>query len=190
MLIVSVDGVDCMGKSTYCNDLKNSLIAKGDSAVIVHFPRYEGPFGQAIKDELYKENKNNELLQELCIGDFEDFTRELNHGKYIEYDFIILDRSYISTLAYNNGTIKNLNKKLKELIDDNRIFKIDSSIVMRFVSQEDKKIVAKRLDEKKDKDSNENINYLLEVDKNFKEVDRAMEGYLNIAYRGVYDVNN
>lgn len=102
MLIVAFEGPDGIGKSTQSELLANKLRSQGFKVYSEHFPRYETPIGGLIGDIL----KGNapmpsfEAMQMLYAADQTSFSDKLFELLKEKYDYVILDRYYLSTIVY------------------------------------------------------------------------------------------
>lgn len=106
--VIFIEGANGAGKSHLAKTLAKIL---GPRARVFHFPRYFGIFGDAIKQRLF-ENRNATEVEKRNDHDL-DFMMGANHlAGYFEIEcflkqnpknIAILDRSFISYMAYSNS---------------------------------------------------------------------------------------
>lgn len=101
MKIIAIEGPDGVGKSTQVNILKNQLKEKGYKVYSEHFPRYETSIGKLIKNILdgKEEMPSFDAMQMLYVADQVDFRNKIREIEKC-YDYIILDRYFLSTIVY------------------------------------------------------------------------------------------
>jgi len=100
--LIVFEGIDGSGKSTQCQRLKNFLNAKGID-VIHSFEPTKGPIGTKIRSlasEGVRLPAKEEL--ELFIEDRKNHVRELILPALKAGTWVVLDRYYFSTLAYQS----------------------------------------------------------------------------------------
>ena len=167
---ISVDGIDCSGKSTLCESIKKELESKGQKVKVVHFPRVS-PWGDEAK-RLLKSSKaieDNKKIQELCIADMVDYSLGVNRANAEkDYDVIILDRFFLSTLAYSDCSfLVDIAMSISDSLRGKLLLRPDKSFLIT-PSDVEFDIIKKRLRIKKNKDTFENIKFLKEVNHNYK----------------------
>jgi thymidylate kinase len=91
---ILVDGSDGTGKTTFCNNLSDNL----SSSKTVHFPT-------RLPDEDDLSSPTTEVL--FYLNDFDEFLCKKSHQEHT----LILDRSFISTLAYQGFEKKGFKKR-------------------------------------------------------------------------------
>ena len=180
MYIISVDGVDCVGKSTYCIKLFNNKIEKGYRPKLIHFPRYNTRVGKLAWEELHTEFPSVDRVQALCLEDFCNFHKELEDNKYKDFDTIIMDRSIISTLAYNTDNLKK--RFIGTLINKKRVTVPNKSIVLIPSSMD---IIKDRLHAKDNTDGFEEIGHLARVNDKFLSILKQYDNRFNFIVKEV-----
>lgn len=171
--IYSIDGIDCVGKTTYCNEIVKKLKEKNKEVKLIHFPRKDSSYGTLANKMLKFTNfTNNDVidfdlnLQKLCLLDFKLFSKEVKNGVYDSYDFIVMDRSIFSTIAYNVNIEVSLD--IFRSITSKDLILPNVSEFICILDEKDKAIVTDRLKNKKQKDVIEkNLNYLLTTNEKF-----------------------
>lgn len=100
--IIVFEGIDGTGKSTQANLLANNLIDMGYQVYNTNTPS-ANPIGQFIRKQLYsKELKlSRRAMALMFVADMEDLIDKIAN-EIEEWDFIILDRYFLSTLAYQS----------------------------------------------------------------------------------------
>ncbi|OQY10685.1 MAG: hypothetical protein B6I28_00395 [Fusobacteriia bacterium 4572_132] len=132
---VAIDGPDLAGKSTLIKSIKETLEKHDLKVKVVHFPRYDHPIGRLIESIL--NDKDFEIdsysFQSLYFADINDFCQiELEKLKK-EYDFIIYDRFYYSTIVYSKTlglSIEQLAFLSKDIIKPDLFINITSDIAI------------------------------------------------------------
>lgn len=96
--LIAIEGIDCVGKATQTNLLKNYLESKGYKVYVQDFPRYNTPIGALIKEVLMGTKKvAPTAFHTLYEADRYDFVETFDFGAY---DFLILDRFTLSNFAF------------------------------------------------------------------------------------------
>ncbi|OQY06682.1 MAG: hypothetical protein B6I28_06115 [Fusobacteriia bacterium 4572_132] len=132
---VAIDGPDLAGKSTLIESIKEAIEKHNLKVKVVHFPRYDKPIGKLIESIL--NNKKIKIdpysFQSLYFADINDFCNtELKKLKK-EYDFIIYDRFYYSTIVYSKVlglSIEQLAFLSKDIIKPDLFINITSDIAI------------------------------------------------------------
>ncbi|EFD92317.1 MAG: thymidylate kinase [Candidatus Parvarchaeum acidophilus ARMAN-5] len=101
--IIVIEGIDGAGKATQSKLLKEKLESNGITVSSYSYPDYSSVYGARIKSFLYKEIKIkvDELFMLYLIDmvkDREKMINELKSGNYI-----IIDRFFFSTIAYQSA---------------------------------------------------------------------------------------
>jgi len=165
---ICIEGIDGAGKTTICNLLKNEI---KNSIVIKEPSNYE--IGNFIREALIKKKDfmNNSFIS--CLLFFADriyFKNEIRNLKQ-KFDYVISDRCFLSTYAYQKALIKNeeerkIFEKIFEILL--KIIEIPDAIIILDVDVE---VAIERL-------KKENKALSLYEDKNFLE--RVLENYRNL----------
>lgn len=132
-IVISIDGLDGVGKTTFAKNLNSSLneaIQREEHGqdfriIYQHFPRYETRYGKEILYILKNEDLNDVDVLDRLILDFvkdrEEFW-ELFNTLYSTGDkkvnILIADRYRISNLIYNSWRLLPRYKDIKEVYDD------------------------------------------------------------------------
>lgn len=109
MKIIAIEGPDGVGKSTQTEILLNHLKAQGNKVYFEHFPRYDSPIGELIGKILKgdKEMPSFDAMQMLYAADQTDFKNKIKELEEEGYDYLILDRYFLSTIVYYCTKMKN-----------------------------------------------------------------------------------
>lgn len=103
MKIIVFEGMDKSGKNTASLKLYSYLLGLGYKVKHSEFHRYDTETGKLIKKYLYGQYKvSNETIQYIMSADKQaqqDWFKELEKEGY---DFLILDRYYLSQIVYSN----------------------------------------------------------------------------------------
>lgn len=110
--LLNIEGIDCSGKSTLSNLLKDYFFNNYKlNTKVIHFPRYDTKEGKEIKKILNSGEALTEekayYFQSLYVVDQCNFTNEFDNGVYDEYDVLILDRYVFSVIPYTCMQTKN-----------------------------------------------------------------------------------
>ncbi len=92
---VVFEGIDGSGKSTICSRIEKKLREKGYKVLCVSEPS-DSKIGQLLKNEMKDITLNQESIALLYAADSYDIQKKITK----EYDFILSDRCYYSTVAY------------------------------------------------------------------------------------------
>lgn len=101
-LVIVLEGIDGVGKSSQARILKEKLTGIGVQAVVLHFPSEKGEIGKEIR-KMLKDKRFDKLQPRartlLTVADFFN-----EYQKYKDFDgVIIFDRYWHSNLASNSG---------------------------------------------------------------------------------------
>jgi thymidylate kinase len=104
MILINIDGVNCVGKSTLIENLIKHYSEKGLRIGTKHFPRYhESPIGEIILSALKKEiDINPSSFQMLCSSDRLEFTIKEYPTLHEQFDLYIVDRYSSSAVVYGS----------------------------------------------------------------------------------------
>ena len=109
--IISIEGIDSVGKNTQANLLKNYISENFNECVLYSFPRYNTPTGKSIK-EMLSSNNSIDILDKITLfsddrlASKESILFDLQLGKTV-----ILDRYVTSMKVYASAEVK-LNEQL------------------------------------------------------------------------------
>lgn len=120
-ILIAIDGIDGAGKTTQCELLKKRLIGQNYSCILLKEPAKEGVHAEEIKNISENERKletTSDLERELHYfieNRRDNVLNRINPG-LVNNDFVIMDRYYFSTIAYQSifgldpEYIKNINE--------------------------------------------------------------------------------
>lgn len=103
--LIVIEGIDGVGKSTLFEALKNKL---SQSNIIFSFEPTEGHYGRLLREALKKKNSDQETLFELFLRDRAEHVEKLILPSLKTGKIVILDRYYLSTVAYQGVHFKDL----------------------------------------------------------------------------------
>ncbi len=125
-MLVVMEGIDGSGKTTQAKMLNGALARRGYKTVLLYEPT-DSIYGNAIRQKLKSGNYTPEELYGLFLRD-----RSLNSKKikmFLEEGYIvILDRYYISTIAYQGAqgiSIERIINDHKNMPQPNLVFILD-----------------------------------------------------------------
>lgn len=139
--IITVEGLDKTGKSTFVNAFNDNykiFIDDGSNLKTFSFPNKNTPIGNTIRNELAKDNPNTDVISS------SNFLSEMTHfwmNEIYNLNFknpnknktnYIFDRYFISTLAYQ-GFYKNNTDDIefiKYILSNNWVLKLPTDIIM------------------------------------------------------------
>ena len=98
MKLISFEGIEGVGKSTQIELLKNFLINKNLNVEVYREPGATD-FGEKIRDILLNSNSNISDITELLLM-FSSRSELINHIAKSKSDYILLDRYYDASIAY------------------------------------------------------------------------------------------
>lgn len=103
-LKVAIEGPDLSGKSTLVESVYDVLTMRGYKVKVVHFPRYEQPIGFLIKKILSEDiDIESFSFQSLYSADMNDFCNNKLKELEEEYDVLLFDRYYHSTIVFSQA---------------------------------------------------------------------------------------
>lgn len=101
MIFVNIDGPDGVGKSSLVKGLCEYYESKGKKVSTLHFPRYQTPIGQIIKEALYNRTAmDSRALQMLYSADRINFTKFDLPQLEQELDILFVDRYITSGIVF------------------------------------------------------------------------------------------
>lgn len=100
--LIVIEGIDGAGKTTFAKALYESLKKKEIDCILSCEPT-SGPFGKKIKEFLKKKNINPQKLRSAFLEDRLWHVENLLLPALEKGKWIILDRYYLSTLAYQSS---------------------------------------------------------------------------------------
>lgn len=134
MKIIAIEGLDKSGKHTQTKLLKERLEVDGYKVAQSEFHRYDTPTGKLIQQWLYGEYQVSQQTIELIMAADkyaqQDWMRSLEKEGY---DFLLLDRYYISQLVYGKASGGNVGW-IEEVIGD--LLATDMDIFIDIPAQE------------------------------------------------------
>lgn len=99
MPIITFEGIDRSGKSTQIKAVAEALSQEGLPVYVKKFPDYDSPFGKLIL--AYLKSEESYSPEELTLMFIADFARSAPHIKdFSEKGYVLVDRYYMSTMAY------------------------------------------------------------------------------------------
>ncbi|MEM5830340.1 MAG: dTMP kinase [Candidatus Aenigmatarchaeota archaeon] len=184
---IAIEGIDGAGKTTICQllskELKNSILIREPS---------DFDIGNFIRESLKSKKgfmKNSFVSTLLFFADRISMRDEIRKMKE-KFDYIISDRCFLSTYAYQKALIKSEEeKKLFEKIFKEflKLIEMPDAIIILDVDIE---VALERIEkEGKGKDLYENKEFLKEVLENYRNLDLEIENvYLVDASRSIEEV--
>ncbi|MBO8144321.1 MAG: dTMP kinase [Thermodesulfobacterium sp.] len=112
--LITIEGIDGAGKTTFAKALYEKLKEKGINCIFSCEPTF-GPFGKKIKEILIKGENSSQELRALFLKDRMWHVENIIIPALEEGKWVILDRYYLSTLAYQGSQ----GLPLKELLVEN-----------------------------------------------------------------------
>jgi len=112
--LIAIEGIDGAGKTTFAKALYETLKKRGINCIFSCEPT-SGPFGEKIKSALIKKESNPQDLRLLFLKDRKWHVEKIILPALEAQKWIILDRYYPSTLAYQCSQ----GLPLKELLIEN-----------------------------------------------------------------------
>lgn len=184
---ICIEGIDGSGKTTICNllakELKNSIVIREPS---------DFEIGNFIRNSLKekKEFMNNPFISSLLFFADRIYLKSKIQELKEKFDFVISDRCFLSTYAYQKALIQDDRDKLIFEEFFNLLLKkveIPDAIIILDVDVET--AVSRMIKDGKDLSLYENKSFLEEVLKNYREMDLDLENvYLIDANRYVEEI--
>ena len=118
MKIIAIEGLDKSGKHTQTKRLRERLEQEGYKVAQSEFHRYDTPTGKLIQQWLYGEYQVSQQTIELIMA--ADKYAQVDWMKSLRdegYDFLLLDRYYMSQLVYGKASGGNMGW-IEEVIGD------------------------------------------------------------------------
>jgi len=164
-LFISIDGIDGCGKSTVVNELKFKLSSVYKEIHIVHFPAYDTPLGQIIKQYLHNLPENQFFLSLLFEVNRLEKLDILNLGR--NSDTLVLADRY-----YHSGRACALARSISSF-DYKTLIRINHDLPKpdySFILDIDPKLASKRMTWKTLDALERNINFQTQVRQRFLEL--------------------
>ena len=166
MKLISFEGIEGVGKSTQIDLLKKFLISKNFNVEVYREPGATD-FGEKIRDILLNSNSNISDNTELLLM-FSSRSELINHIAKSKADYILLDRYYDASIAYQ-GYGRGISLEIiNSLIGLIKCPEPDSTILLD-LSIEDS--IKRKINDKKDRIESSGINFF----------DKVRNGYLKLA---------
>lgn len=109
--LIVLEGIDGAGKSTIFKILKEKLAHKN---IVFSFEPTQGPYGKLLKDLLKEKRGDQETFLELFLKDRAQHVENLILPSLKEGKIVLLDRYYLSTVAYQGINFKELSPLLSK----------------------------------------------------------------------------
>lgn len=113
-ILVVIDGIDGVGKTTQANLLRESLKLANIDAVLSKEPT-SGQWGQVIRDSSIKGRLPLEQETEYFIKDRQEHINDLIRPSLVAGKVVILDRYYYSTISYQGARGANVSDVRKRI---------------------------------------------------------------------------
>lgn len=174
--LVVFEGIDGVGKTTIFRRLKED---QAFSDCLFSFEPTLGPYGQRIRTLLINKKASTSELIELFIKDREEHVEKVILPALKKGKILILDRYYLSTLAYQGEE-----ENLLELLKKNETFSPFPDLVLYFELSPE--IALKRIVQRGDKESLfEREDYLKKIVQNYSKI-LPLFNYITLpAWKGV-----
>jgi len=174
--LVVFEGIDGVGKTTIFRRLKED---QAFSDCLFSFEPTLGPYGQRIRTLLINKKASTSELIELFIKDREEHVEKVILPALKKGKILILDRYYLSTLAYQGEE-----ENLLELLKKNETFSPFPDLVLYFELSPE--IALKRIAQRGDKESLfEREDYLKKIVQNYSKI-LPLFNYITLpAWKGV-----
>jgi len=184
---ICIEGIDGSGKTTICNllakELKNSVVIKEPS---------DFEIGNFIRNSLKekKEFMNNPFISSLLFFADRIYLKNEIQKLKEKFDFVISDRCFLSTYAYQKALIQDDRDKLIfEEIFNLLLKKVEIPDVIIILDVDVETAMDRMIKDGKDLSLYENKSFLEEVLKNYREMNLDLENvYLIDANRGVEEI--
>lgn len=110
---IIIDGIEGRGGDTQTNLLSEFLIKQGKEVIKYHYPTYDQPIGKVIYEFLNKKYDFSPEVQALLY--FSEFLqdKEIVEKSVAEGKYVIADRYFSSTIAYQGTKGVNYEKLMK-----------------------------------------------------------------------------
>jgi len=182
--LIAIEGIDGSGKTTQSKLLLDALSKKGFKTLLSHEPT-EGKFGEEIRKKLRCNDVSPEEAYELFVKDRKEHVKNkikpaLNSGK-----IVIVDRYFISTIAYQGAAGIPINKIIK---DHKQFAPFPDLVVILDLPVEE---AIKRLSNKRKDSFENNIDFLRKVREIYLNMKKILKTNIIIidALRPVEDIH-
>ena len=166
MKLISFEGIEGVGKSTQIDLLKKFLISKNFNVEVYREPGATD-FGEKIRDILLNSNSNISDNTELLLM-FSSRSELINHIAESKADYILLDRYYDASIAYQ-GYGRGISLEIiNSLIGLINCPEPDNTILLDLSIEDSNK---RKINDKKDRIESSGINFF----------DKVRNGYLKLA---------
>lgn len=188
-ILITIEGVDTVGKSTRCKKLSENLYKLGIDNNIIHFPNYNSPTGKLILDVLNgrKHIKDFKYLQYIYAIDQKCMEDEIN--TLLERgNIVICDRYSLSSIIYTKAKqLFEVSKDIENFQDSINLLKPDIQFVMYYGNEED---LIKSIKSKVEKDDFENdISMMTLCNNAYKNYTSKKYNTINIKKNNIYGLD-
>lgn len=142
--LIVVEGIDGAGKTTISKGIAETLKNKGVNVIWSCEPTLDSPYASILREKLKESVKDREELKKLFLEDRKWHVENLIIPKLEEGYVVVLDRYYLSTIAYQ-GT---QGFRIRDLLVENETFApLPDLVVYLDLSTE---IALKRIDKRRE----------------------------------------